>query len=259
MRKVIAFNFITLNGYYKGPKGDISWHRHGEEENEYAARGLQSGSTLLFGRVTYEMMAGYWPTPDAINAIPEVAAGMNNADKIVFSRTLKKAAWNNTRLVKNNMEEEIRKLKQLPGNDMTVLGSGSIVTQLAEVGLIDEYQLMIDPVALMRLDLQTKEAQPSPEQLQIYMKQYQDWVGGIAAQNKFKGGTGLSTEGKVVKSNNVITDGPFAEIKESIAGFIIVRAEDFDEAVRMAKACPILGGEGNSVEVRKVVSVDNTR
>ena len=116
---------------------------------------------------------------------------------------------------------------------------------------MDEYLL------LMRLDLITKEAQPSPEQLQEYIKMYQDWVGGIAAQNKFSGGTGLSMEGRVIKSNNVITDGPFAEIKESIAGFIIIKAKDFDEAVSFAKACPILKGEGNSVEVRRVAGVHN--
>jgi hypothetical protein len=110
-------------------------------------------------------------------------------------------------------------------------------------------------VLLFRLDIITKEAQPSPEQLQGYMKLYQDWVGGIAAQNKFVGGTGLSTEGKVLKFNNVMTDGPFAEIKESIAGFIQIKATDFDDAVAIAKACPILGGEGNSVEVRKIISV----
>ena len=116
---------------------------------------------------------------------------------------------------------------------------------------------MEEYLLLMRLDLLTKEEQPSPEQLQEYMKQYHDWVGGIAAQNKFNGGTGLSTEGKVIKTNNVITDGPFAEIKESIAGFISIKANDFDEAVALASACPILQGAGNSVEVRKVVSVHN--
>lgn len=148
MRKVTVFNFVTLNGYFKGPNGDISWHRHGAEEGEYAAEGLQSGNTLLFGRVTYEMMASYWPTPDAIKNAPIVAEGMNNADKIVFSRTLKKAEWKNTGLVKENIVEEIRKMKQMPGKDMTLLGSGSILTQFAEQGLIDEYQLMLDPVAL---------------------------------------------------------------------------------------------------------------
>lgn len=107
-------------------------------------------------------------------------------------------------------------------------------------------------ILLFRLDLLTKEAQPSPEQMQIYMQQYHDWVGEIAAQNKFIGGKGLSTEGKVLKFNHVITDGPFAEIKESIAGYIMIRAKDFDEAVDLAKGCPILNGEGNSVEVRKI-------
>ena len=117
---------------------------------------------------------------------------------------------------------------------------------------MDEYLI------LMRLDLITKEAQPSPEQMQVYMKMYQDWVGGIAAQNKFVGGKGLSTEGKVIKSNELITDGPFAEVKESLAGFIIVRAKDFDDAVSLAKTCPILQGN-NSVEVRKVISVHESK
>jgi len=107
-------------------------------------------------------------------------------------------------------------------------------------------------ILLFRLDLLTKEAQPSPEQMQIYMKQYHDWVGGIAAQNKFIGGKGLSTEGKVLKSHQVITDGPFVEIKESIAGFIMIRAQDFEEAVSLSKDCPMLNGEGNSVEVRRI-------
>jgi hypothetical protein len=114
---------------------------------------------------------------------------------------------------------------------------------------------MEEYLILMRLDLITKEAQPSPEQLQVYMKMYHDWVSGIAAQNKFIGGKGLSTEGKVIKSDNVVTDGPYAEIKESLAGYILIRAKDFDDALSIAKDCPILKGEGNSVEVRKVVSV----
>ena len=116
---------------------------------------------------------------------------------------------------------------------------------------MDEFLLM------MRLDIITKEAQPSPEQMQIYMKQYFDWVGGIAAQNKFVGGTALSTEGRVLKFNNVITDGPFAEIKESIAGFIRIKATDFDDAVNIAKSCPILMGDGNTVEVRKITGPEH--
>ncbi len=111
---------------------------------------------------------------------------------------------------------------------------------------------MNEYLVIMRLDLITKDAQPSPEQLEGYMKMYHDWVGGIAAQNKFVGGTGLATEGRVIKPNNVITDGPFAEVKESIAGFITIKAKDLDEATDLAKACPILFGTGNSVEVRQI-------
>jgi dihydrofolate reductase len=93
-------------------------------------------------------MAAFWPTPAAKSSAPAVAEGMNKAEKIVFSRTLRSADWNNTRLVKDNMIETVKKLKSEPGKDMTVLGSGTIVTQLAEAGLIDEYEFMIDPVAL---------------------------------------------------------------------------------------------------------------
>jgi dihydrofolate reductase len=148
MRKVGVFNFVTLDGYFEGPHRDISWHKHDADGTAYAAEGLKSGSTLLFGRVTYELMASYWPTPLAIKNDPIVAEGMNKAEKIVFSRTLEKAEWSNTKMVKNNIGEEVRKLKQMPGKDMTLLGSGSIMTQLAEQGLIDEYQFMVDPVVL---------------------------------------------------------------------------------------------------------------
>ena len=148
MPQLTCFNFISLDGYYKGPGNDISWHRHGKEENEFSAENMKRGNTLLFGRITYEMMAGYWPSPMARENNPVVASGMNNANKIVFSRTLTKADWENTRLIKENIVEEIRKLKKIPGKDMTILGSGSIITQFAEAGLIDDFQFMIDPVVL---------------------------------------------------------------------------------------------------------------
>ena len=148
MGKVSAFNFVTLDGYFEGPKRDISWHKHDADGTAYAVEGLKSGNTLLFGRVTYEMMASYWPTPVAIKNDPVVAEGMNKAEKIVFSRTLKKVGWNNTRLVKDNIGSEIRNLKKTSGKDMTLLGSGSILTQFAEEGLIDEFQFMVDPIAL---------------------------------------------------------------------------------------------------------------
>lgn len=148
MRKVNVFNFTTLNGFYKGPGEDISWHSHGGEGDELAMEGLGSGATILFGRVTYEMMASYWPTPEALRDNPGVAEGMNNSDKIVFSRTLKKPSWNNTKLVSGNLVEEVRKLKRESPKDMVILGSGSITAQLAAHNLIDEYQFMVDPVAI---------------------------------------------------------------------------------------------------------------
>lgn len=147
MRKLTVFNFISLNGYFKGANGDISW-AHNRPENEYGAEMLKAGNTLLFGRVTYELMVQFWPTPEAMKSAPEIAEGMNNAEKIVFSRTLEKVEWNNARLMKDNIVDEITKLKQTPGNNMTLLGSGSIVTQFADAGLIDEFQILVHPVAL---------------------------------------------------------------------------------------------------------------
>jgi dihydrofolate reductase len=124
MGKLRVFNFITLNGYFQGTKGDISWAHRGEED-EYAAEMLKGRDRLLFGRVTYELMKSYWPTPQAMKDAPLVAQGMNSADKIVFSRTLDKAEWNNTQAVRENISEEMKKLKEESARDSTILGSGS--------------------------------------------------------------------------------------------------------------------------------------
>jgi hypothetical protein len=97
----------------------------------------------------------------------------------------------------------------------------------------------------------------SPEQMQIWMKQTMDWMGGIAAQNKLVGGTGLPFENaRVVRHNNVVTNGPFGEIKETIGGYIIVKANSVDEAVEFAKGSPVLQGDGNTVEIRKIAKGD---
>ena len=97
----------------------------------------------------------------------------------------------------------------------------------------------------------------SPEQLQIWMKQTMDWIGGIAAQNKFSGGNGLPfDDSRVVHHNKVVTNGPFGEIKETIGGYIIVKADSVEEAVEFAKGSPVLQGEGNTVEVRKLAKRD---
>ena len=149
MGKLMVYNFVSANGYFKGPHDDISWAHQtpSQEESDFASENAQGGATLLFGRKTYEMMVSYWPTPQAKKNNPGVAEGMNKAEKIVFSSTLKKADWNNTRIVSDNIEEEVKKLKQ-SGKDITILGSGSIVNQLAEARLIDEFQVMVHPVAI---------------------------------------------------------------------------------------------------------------
>jgi len=148
MGRLSAFVFSTLNGYLEAASGDISWHRHGKEENTYAMEGLRSGNILLFGRVTYQMMASYWPTTTAARNDPIVAVGMNAAEKIVFSRTLTSADWNNTKVVRGPLGDTVRELKRTSRKDMTLLGSGSILTQLADEDLVDEYQVMVDPVAI---------------------------------------------------------------------------------------------------------------
>lgn len=150
MRKLGVFNLVTLDGYFAGEDGDISWHQVDEEFQELAERASNSGNTLLFGRVTYELMASYWPTPEAIKDDPIVAQGMDAATKIVFSRTLQKADWNNTRLVNGDPAAEVRRLKEEHGGDLTILGSGSIVAQLAQEGLIDEYQILLNPIVIGR-------------------------------------------------------------------------------------------------------------
>lgn len=148
MRKLTVYNFITLDGYFKGPNGDLSWHHHGGEESEFASDSAGQGNTLVFGRVTYDMMASYWPTPMAIEQNKSIAEGMNRSEKIVFSQTLKKASWENTTIIRGDAVAEMKKLKKTEGSDMTILGSGSIISLFAAHGLVDAYQFMLDPVAI---------------------------------------------------------------------------------------------------------------
>jgi dihydrofolate reductase len=151
MRKLIVFNQETLDGYFAGPNGDISWAHNDAQDaewNAFVAENATTGGVLLFGRITYELMASYWPTPEAIKRDPIVAKGMNTLPKVVFSRTLKNVSWDNTKLVKDGMAMEIRKMKTEPGKQMVILGSGSLVTQLTQEGVIDEYQIVVNPVVL---------------------------------------------------------------------------------------------------------------
>ncbi len=151
MRKLVVFNMVSLDGYFVDKYGDMSWaHRENTdtEWNFFVEGNAKAGGMLLFGRITYELMASYWPTPLALENNPVVAEQMNNLPKVVFSRTLEEALWNNTTLVNSEMYSTIRNMKQQAGVDMVIMGSGNIVAQLAQQGLIDEYQFVVIPVVL---------------------------------------------------------------------------------------------------------------
>jgi dihydrofolate reductase len=149
MRKLVVFNSVTLDGYFVDSKGDMSWaHKNDDEWNAFVGENASGSGMLVFGRITYELMASYWPTPMALQNSPVVAKGMNAMPKIVFSRTLDSASWSNTKLLKGDLATEVRKLKQEPGPAMVILGSGTIVSQLAQQNLIDEYQIALSPSVL---------------------------------------------------------------------------------------------------------------
>jgi dihydrofolate reductase len=149
MRKLVVFNMVSLDGFFVDSKGDMSWaHKNDAEWNAFVNENASGNGVLVFGRITYELMASYWPTPMALQNSPVVAKGMNDMPKMVFSRTLHKASWSNTLVVQGEPATEMRKLKKEPGPDMVVLGSGSIVSQLAQQHLIDEYQIALSPIVL---------------------------------------------------------------------------------------------------------------
>ena len=147
MRQLIMWNLITLDGFFEGrKKWELDWHDYvwGEELERLSIEQTKSADMILFGRVTYEGMAAYWPS-----AKGEVADIMNSIPKVVFSNTLERADWNNTRLVKGRAEDEVAKLKkQGSGGDMFVFGSADLSSSLIRAGLFDEYRLCIVPVVL---------------------------------------------------------------------------------------------------------------
>jgi dihydrofolate reductase len=149
MRRVVVFNTVTLDGFFVDSKGDMSWaHKNDAEWNAFVSENASGNGMLLFGRITYELMASYWPTPMALQHFPVVAKGMNEMPKAVFSRTLDKVSWSNTKLVKGDLAAEVRSMKKEPGPDMVILGSGSIISKLTQHHLIDEYQIVLSPTAL---------------------------------------------------------------------------------------------------------------
>ncbi len=152
-RKLSAFTQVSLDGFFADAHGDMSWaHKHDPEWQQFAAENAKGGGALLFGRVTYEQMASFWPSEAARQMNADVAEGMNRMPKYVVSRTMQRAEWANTTVIAGGDEQELAAavlaLKQEEGPDLAIMGSGSIVSQLTAARLIDSYQLVINPLVL---------------------------------------------------------------------------------------------------------------
>jgi len=149
MAQLTSFMQVSVDGCYADATGDMSFaHRDDDESRAFMTENAMGGGMLVFGRVTYEQMAQYWPTALAAENAPAAAASINAMPKVVFSRTLKQTTWQNSRVVKGELVREIRKLKAESKVGIAILGSGSVVAALARENLIDRYQLMIVPVVL---------------------------------------------------------------------------------------------------------------
>lgn len=141
---------VSLDGYFEGPNHELDWHNVDHEFNEFAITQLENTGILLFGRNTYSLMAGYWPTKLAKKDDPEVAGLMNNMPKIVFSHTLKKAKWQNTRIAGEHIASEVHSLQVAPGKDVGIFGSNALAVSLVEKGILCELRVMVAPVILGR-------------------------------------------------------------------------------------------------------------
>jgi dihydrofolate reductase len=143
-----VFESVSVDGYFTDARGDLSWAHAGVEDpefDEWVGDNASGGGALLLGRVTYQMMEAFWPTPAAEKQMPRVAKGMNAARKYVASRTLK-PTWTNSLRLEGELVQAVKMLKR--GEDLTVLGSGNVAAQLGEAGVVDRYQFVIVPIAL---------------------------------------------------------------------------------------------------------------
>ena len=148
MGKLIFFNMMTLDGFFEGKNKELDWHNVDEEFNEFATEQLNSADNLIFGRKTYELMAKYWPTKQAISNDPIIAEKMNGIRKIVFSKTLDKANWENTKLFSKDITKVVSELKKKSEKNVLLLGSANLSQSLTKNGLIDLYRIMINPIIL---------------------------------------------------------------------------------------------------------------
>jgi dihydrofolate reductase len=152
MRKVVLFMHLSLDGFAGGPNGELNFLTYDQELQQYADELVKTVGSPIYGRTTYQLMQGYWPTvltkPDSPKQALDHARWVEDVPKIVFSRTLNEATWNNTLLIKDNVTEEITKLKQQPGKDLVIFGSPGLATTFMDLGLIDEYKLTVHPIIL---------------------------------------------------------------------------------------------------------------
>ncbi|WP_127507590.1 dihydrofolate reductase family protein [Paenibacillus humicus] len=154
MRKLVLFLHASLDGFVEGPNGemDIGWISYDADLEKHAKEILSTADTVVWGRGTYEMMHNYWPSvpsnPSASQHERDHAEWIEKTAKIVFSTTLEKVEWNNSRLVNEDVEEEIKTLKQQPGKDMVILGSPMLAHHLMQLDLIDEYKITVSPVLI---------------------------------------------------------------------------------------------------------------
>ena len=148
MRTVASFIFISLDGFYEGPNGELDWPNVDEEFNDFAVRQLDEADTLGFGRATYEHMAAYWPTEQAMANDPAITARMNEKEKLVFSTTLSDASWSGTTVVRSDAIEHVRGMHAARGKELLVLGSAHLTAKLARAGVLDELRIMIFPIVL---------------------------------------------------------------------------------------------------------------
>jgi dihydrofolate reductase len=152
MRKLILLMHVSLDGFVAGPNGEMDWIVYNDELESDAHSLHETADTAIFGRVTYQMMKGYWPTvhDNPTSTLPEKehATWLDNATKIVVSKTLENSDWQNTRLVSENISDEITKLKQQPGKAIWLVGSITLAQTLMRFNLIDEYRINVNPVVL---------------------------------------------------------------------------------------------------------------
>lgn len=148
MPKLYLFMMVSLDGFFEGENHDLSWHNVDAEFNEFAIKQTREVTTILFGKRTYKMMAGYWTSEGAVNDDPIVAGLMNSKPKIVFSKRLEKVDWNNTQLVSDATPEYISELKKEAQGDIAIFGSNNLCVSLVKMGLVDEFRIMVNPIVI---------------------------------------------------------------------------------------------------------------